>query len=327
MSGLQQKTNYQCSPTVSLEPASHHFSCCQFQLTRFDGGETVLAEQTAALCLDRQLAATPKLAPVWTHWEIGWRPAFRHIVPAITDMYSTHHVQLENTCLTVGGVVLARYIFRRSHYGACTTTTAATAQKSLVDAAKLVAVKLFVSSEYGMPTKGQTEGVLAEKNQINGIFTEFVRGSSGISTRRKFNSLEKAYKYVPTINFYHCTTILTASAGQAPRGSIDAPHPFPLGMPTYTRDFPPFYNVLTTLPPTELENRIFRLEGERRSLNSLGELFKASVKHVDHVTGEAGELKTHLLAAVDSGAGSSGWDAGNKVEGSGSKAAGIGNAV
>jgi hypothetical protein len=88
--------------------------------------------------------------------------------------------------------------------------------------------------------------------------------------------------------------------------------------------------VLTTLPPSELENRIFRLEGERKSLNDLGALFKTgtSVKHVENITGEAGEIKTSLLTLFDSGADSSGWDAANKVEGSGTNinAAGSANA-
>jgi hypothetical protein len=51
---------------------------------------------------------------------------------------------------------------------ATTTTTAAGAQNTLVDAAKLAAVKLFVPSEYGMPTEGHSEGPLGAKAQIAG---------------------------------------------------------------------------------------------------------------------------------------------------------------
>ncbi|KAF7369044.1 NmrA domain-containing protein [Mycena venus] len=46
------------------------------------------------------------------------------------------------------------------------TTTAAAAQTPLVDAAKLAAVKLFVPSEYRLPTEGATEGPIAAKNEI-----------------------------------------------------------------------------------------------------------------------------------------------------------------
>ncbi|KAJ7085925.1 hypothetical protein C8R44DRAFT_752738 [Mycena epipterygia] len=54
--------------------------------------------------LNCQLAATVKLAPVWTHSERSWRPAFKMLGPAVTDMCSTTRIQLENMFLTVGGV-------------------------------------------------------------------------------------------------------------------------------------------------------------------------------------------------------------------------------
>ncbi len=41
-------------------------------------------------------------------------------------------------------------------------------QQSLVDAAKLAGVKLFVPSEYGFPAEGRTDGVFGAKNQIVG---------------------------------------------------------------------------------------------------------------------------------------------------------------
>jgi nucleoside-diphosphate-sugar epimerase len=56
------------------------------------------------------------------------------------------------------------------------------AQKSLVDAAKLAAVKLFVPSEFGSPTDGQPEGVdnplggIGAKNKIAGAI---IYNSSG----------------------------------------------------------------------------------------------------------------------------------------------------
>ncbi|KAJ7758860.1 hypothetical protein DFH07DRAFT_818097 [Mycena maculata] len=190
------------------------------------------------------------------------------------------------------------------------TTLATAAQKPLVEAAKLASVKLFAPSEYGMPTEGQTEGIFGDKNRVaeslkaagipsvrffTGNFTEFIPWLVGYSDHGKIRIVGKGE--VP-VSF---TSI----------GDI-------AGFVAY---------ALTTLPPSELENRIFRLEGDRKSLNELGPLFKTTVEHVDEITGEAGGLKTHLLATVDTGAGSTGWDAVNKVEGSGSKAAGSANAV
>ncbi|KAJ7454741.1 hypothetical protein FB451DRAFT_1279191 [Mycena latifolia] len=190
------------------------------------------------------------------------------------------------------------------------TTTAAAAQKPLVDAAGLAAVKLFVPSEYGMPTDVPAEGPLGAKNQIAadlkaagipstrffvGIFTEFIPWLVGYANHGKIRIVGKGE--VP-VSF---TSI----------GDI-------AGFVAY---------VLTTFPPSELENRIFRLEGDRASLNDLGAQFKTSVEHVDSITGEAGELKTILLTIVETGAGSTGWDATAKTEGSGSKAAGSANSL
>jgi hypothetical protein len=83
--------------------------------------------------------------------------------------------------------------------------------------------------------------------------------------------------------------------------------------------------VLTSLPPSELQDRIFRLEGERTSLNDLGLQLGTAVEHVDRIEGD--ELKTGLLKLLDSGAGSTGWDEAHKREGSGSDAAGSANGL
>ncbi|KAJ6574604.1 hypothetical protein B0H19DRAFT_1063543 [Mycena capillaripes] len=86
-------------------------------------------------------------------------------------------------------------------------------------------------------------------------------------------------------------------------------------------------HILTALPLSELENRVLRLEGERASFKEIGELFKAPVEHVDHIAGEAGDVKTGLLALLGSGAESTGWDEVNGIERSGSEAAGNANAL
>ncbi|KAJ7601541.1 hypothetical protein DFH06DRAFT_1489524 [Mycena polygramma] len=88
--------------------------------------------------------------------------------------------------------------------------------------------------------------------------------------------------------------------------------------------------ILTALPPSHLENQIFRLEGDRASLNELGTRFNTTVEHVDRITGEnveEAEAKTILSGLLSSGAANPGWDAANGVERSGSEAAGSGNAV
>ncbi|KAF8207136.1 serine carboxypeptidase S28-domain-containing protein [Mycena galopus ATCC 62051] len=172
------------------------------------------------------------------------------------------------------------------------TTAAVVAQRSLVDAAKLAAVKLFVPSEYGIPTDGHTEGPLAAKNEIAAYL----------------KSLN-----IPSTRIYTGPFI----EGETPASFTAIP------------DIAGFVaHVLTTLPASELEDRILRLEGERSTLNGLATLFNTSVEHVEGFTGDpTSEFKTGLHLALNSGAESTGWDGVKKAEGTGSNAAGSGNAL
>lgn len=147
------------------------------------------------------------------------------------------------------------------------------------------------------------------------MFTEFIPWLVGYSDHGKIRIVGKGE--VP-VSF----TSIGDVAGTSGISSL------PVGRPHKTKKIAGFVAyVLTTLPPSELENRVFRLEGERSSLNDLAVQFKTTAEHVDQITGEAGELKTGLLFGIDTGAGSTGWDAVNSAEGSGSRAAGSGNKV
>ncbi|KAJ7275601.1 hypothetical protein C8J57DRAFT_1311173 [Mycena rebaudengoi] len=185
--------------------------------------------------------------------------------------------------------------------------SAGAAQLVLADAGKLAGVKLFVPSEYGVPTEGQKHGLLALKDQVaahlrtigilsiriyTGLFIEFIPWLVGFGDHGKIRIVGKG---TPPVSF---TSI----------GDI-------AGFVAY---------ILTSLPLSELENKIFRLQGDRVSLNELGGLFKTTVEHVDEITGEDGELKTHLLKLMDTGVGSTGWNVVKGTEGSGSEGAGSG---
>ncbi|KAJ7510421.1 hypothetical protein B0H11DRAFT_1846297 [Mycena galericulata] len=190
------------------------------------------------------------------------------------------------------------------------TASAAAAQAPLIEAAKLAAVKLFVPSEYGMPSEGHDVGVLADKQRVadslkaagipsvrvhTGIFIDIVPWLVGYSEHGKFRIVGKG----------------------------EAPISF-----TSVKDIAGFVAyVLTTLPPSELENREFRLEGDRSSLNALAAQFKTTVEYVDRITGEGGDIKTRLMNFVDTGVGSTGWNEAKKTEESGDKAAGSANAL
>ncbi|KAF7330293.1 NmrA domain-containing protein [Mycena venus] len=191
--------------------------------------------------------------------------------------------------------------------------TAVAVEWSLVDAAKLAAVKLYLPSKYGFPAEGQTEGFQAVKNQIvahlksvnipstivyTGLFVEFIPWLVGYSED------DKKFKLV--------------TKGEAPMSF------------TAIADIAGFVAyVLTKLPPSELEDRVLRLEGERSSLKDVAIQFKTSVEHVDSakITGAGSEYKIVLQNLIETGAGSTGWDDVKKVEGSGSNAAGSANAL
>ncbi|KAJ7060989.1 hypothetical protein C8F01DRAFT_1058288 [Mycena amicta] len=189
------------------------------------------------------------------------------------------------------------------------TTTAVSAQKPMIDAAKTAGIKLFVPSEYGMPSEGvETPSFLADKNQIaeylknigvpslkiyTGTFIEFIPWAFGYTENKKINVVGKG----------------------------EAPISF-----TSVSDIAGFVvHVLTTLPSVELENKTLRLEGERFKANELGTLFNTTVEHVSRIPGELGDLMTIVLTVADSGAGSTGWNSVTKCEGTGDAAAGSAN--
>ncbi|KAF7351369.1 NmrA domain-containing protein [Mycena sanguinolenta] len=169
--------------------------------------------------------------------------------------------------------------------------TAVAAQKTLIDAAKLAAVKLFVPSEYGFPTDGYTEGPVAAKNEIAAYLK-----SLNIPSTRIYNG--GFIEYIPWLVDYE-------NGGKIKIiGKGDVPVSF-----TSIADVAGFVAyVLTTLPPSELEDRILRLEGERSTLKDLAAQFKTSVEHVDSITSENGAFKATVQRMLESGAGSTGWD-------------------
>ncbi|KAJ7830733.1 hypothetical protein B0H14DRAFT_3087920 [Mycena olivaceomarginata] len=187
---------------------------------------------------------------------------------------------------------------------------AAAAQKPLVDAAKLAKVKLFAPSEYGMPSDGHSEGVQGEKNKL----VEYLK-TVGIPSTRFYTGMFFEV-ILPFFGYSDNKKFTIVGTGEAPVSFTSVPDI--AGFVAY---------VLTTLPPSELENSIFRLEGDRLSLNDLATQLKATVEHVDYIDGATGPFRTYLLGILDSGAGSTGWDEATKTEGSGINGAGSSNAL
>ncbi|KAJ7240384.1 hypothetical protein B0H12DRAFT_1134650 [Mycena haematopus] len=190
------------------------------------------------------------------------------------------------------------------------TTTAIASQKSLVDAAKVAKVRLFVPSEYGAPSDGHTEGPIGAKNEIAAYLK-----SVSIPSTRIYTGL--FIQFIPWLVDY-------SDGGKFKLvGKGETPASF-----TSIADIAGFVaHVLTAVPPSELEDRILRIEGERATLGGIATQFKTSIEHVDSIAGEMGDLKTALQLVQESGAGSTGWSYAEKAEGKGSNAAGSANVL
>ncbi|KAK7045259.1 NmrA domain-containing protein [Favolaschia claudopus] len=213
-------------------------------------------------------------------------------VAAVSEVFKKHKIQV-----VVSNVAIA----------------AVASQKSLIDAAKLAGVELFVASEYAGPTDGgitHPAVATAEKNKIGEYLT-----SVGLPSLRIFTG--PFTEGIPWLTSYdtHKKVLI--------RGTGDVPVSY-----TSIPDIAGFVaHVLTTLPPAQLHNRIFRLEGGRATFKELAtEYYKTTFEHVKQLPeGPAVEMKEAVLSLLESGAGSTGWDDANKRERTGDEAAGSGN--
>ncbi|KAJ7221996.1 hypothetical protein C8J57DRAFT_1482305 [Mycena rebaudengoi] len=67
--------------------------------------EENMVTPTRMVCISGPTAGIEsKLGPHWIYRELGWIPASRRLCPAFSNMYQPDRVQLETTCVTVGGV-------------------------------------------------------------------------------------------------------------------------------------------------------------------------------------------------------------------------------
>jgi len=167
-------------------------------------------------------------------------------------------------------------------------------QRDIADAAKEAGVKLFVPSEFGMPTEGGKGGHLSIKSEV----AEYIQ-SLGVPVLRIYNGL--FMEFIPwltgiELGKFHLMGEHTASCSFT---SLDDVSGF-------------LAHILTTLPDERLENATFRIQGDRRSLASIGALYEARVPPVpvEHVTElpEGFTKQTFLQRTFNEGRASSGWD-------------------
>lgn len=86
-------------------------------------------------------------------------------------------------------------------------------------------------------------------------------------------------------------------------------------------------HVLTTLPPSQLENSIFRIQGDCKTLLEIGEMYgdRAPIAFVDEMPGPHAAHLNVMMPLVAAGCGSSGWDVVANKELEGENAAGGSN--
>ncbi|KAF9234956.1 hypothetical protein BU15DRAFT_89773 [Melanogaster broomeanus] len=196
-------------------------------------------------------------------------------VTAVTSILREHNVEVVISALAYGALP---------------------AQTPLADAAKAAGVKLFVPSEYGMPTEGGKVGHLVLKSQ----FADYIH-SLGIPVMRIYNGL--FMEFIPwltgvELGKFHLTGVLSLMSG------INfADRPLLTGF---------IAHVLTTLPSSSLHDATFRIQGERISLAAIGALYEARnppvpVAHVTELP-EGFTKQTFLQGQFAEGRGSSGWD-------------------
>ncbi|KII86369.1 hypothetical protein PLICRDRAFT_177919 [Plicaturopsis crispa FD-325 SS-3] len=167
-------------------------------------------------------------------------------------------------------------------------------QKDLALAAKEAGASLFVPSEFGMPTEGQTVEHIRLKDETveylksidlpftryyTGTFSEWLPWLVALKETGKYNIVGKGETPF--------TTTALSDIG---------------GFVAYT---------LTHLPPAQLANATFRIQGARTTLLEISKLFEGQypVVHVDAIPGDIPhtEFRTGLQRIIELGMGSTAW--------------------
>ncbi|KAJ3935612.1 MAG: hypothetical protein NXY57DRAFT_989258 [Lentinula lateritia] len=185
------------------------------------------------------------------------------------------------------------------------------AQKKMVDAANLAGVKLFAPSEFGSPTDGAPREYrpLQERDEV----AEYINAIG-----------------LPWARFYtgaFINTALFTVTGVRVNGKINiigsghTPVTF-----TSEEDAGGFIAyVLTSLPSSSISNKIFRLEGDRASLQDIAKWYHKEVAYVEAIPGPRSEILSMFSRIFESGAASTGWNFALEGEGKGWDAAGSAN--
>ncbi|KAL0960118.1 hypothetical protein HGRIS_011760 [Hohenbuehelia grisea] len=195
------------------------------------------------------------------------------------------------------------------------------AQAFIAVAAKEAGVRLFVPSEFGMSTVGVTEGVLAVKDAFAGHLKSIGLPSARFFVSPAFMKKEQTgyfggeakwltgYDVNGKVNIVGSGTKPISFTAEEDIGGNGNTSLFCTIRPTLKRPYSGFLAyVLTSLEPSELHDKRFRLQGDRKTFLQLAELFKAETVFVDTMPGPSSEYTTILHKFIERGMGSTGWD-------------------
>ncbi|KAH7928779.1 NAD(P)-binding protein [Leucogyrophana mollusca] len=171
------------------------------------------------------------------------------------------------------------------------------AQPPVAEAAKNAGVKLFVPSEYGLPTAGHTEGILGVKSR----FVDSLVAAGLPYARLYVGGFIDSIPYLLALDETGKLNIIGEGRTSA---TVTAQIDSASGFLAY---------VLTHLPPSQLHNVTFRIQGERKTLRELASLYGDKVPVVEisefPPSVKDGAFRAYLQAAFNSGAASTGFDA------------------
>ncbi|KAG7442316.1 NAD(P)-binding protein [Guyanagaster necrorhizus] len=165
-------------------------------------------------------------------------------------------------------------------------------QYALADSAKAAGVKLFVPSEFGFATVGAPAGLLKDKDD----FAKYLK-KIGLPSARFFTGF--FYSYLPPLVGYIVDQKFSIVGKGQSKASLTALEDVS-GFVVY---------VLTHLPAEQLNDKIFRLQGEGLTLVEVAARVGLPPNHVDKLPGNlAVSFLAQLQGLIESGGGSTGWD-------------------
>ncbi|KAK0431911.1 hypothetical protein EV421DRAFT_1851756 [Armillaria borealis] len=212
-------------------------------------------------------------------------------VEEVATILRAHHIE-----------VLVSTANWQTEEGICAEETA------LVDAARAAGVKLFVPSEFGVSSVDAPTGLWKAKDDVAKHMKEI-----GLPSARFFMSTitGQFFSWIPIACGYPSTgkINLVVGTGNTP-GSFTADEDVGVSLN--------LAHVLTTLPPSELNDRIFRIEGERASYGEIAAKVRLPVVRVENVPSDSEQLSLFCTMAqklFEEGYGSSGWDHALKKDG------------